>query len=83
MDTATVRAMLMQSFEHSGREPILAHEMYHDDAVLDGGTGVAGAVEGGAVTPPRVRARRGEREEASCRRGARPASAETVRRPRG
>ena len=38
MDTATVRAMLMQSFEHSGRDPILAHEMCRDDAVLDGGT---------------------------------------------
>jgi hypothetical protein len=35
MDEATVRAMLMQHFEYSGSDPDLAHEMYHDDAVLE------------------------------------------------
>jgi hypothetical protein len=35
MDEATVRAMLMQHFEYAGSDPDLAHEMYHDDAVLE------------------------------------------------
>lgn len=35
MDEATVRAMLMQHFEYSGSDPDRAHEMYHDDAVLE------------------------------------------------
>jgi hypothetical protein len=35
MDAATVRAMLIQHFEYSGTDPDLAHEMYHDDAVLE------------------------------------------------
>jgi hypothetical protein len=33
VDAATVRAMLEQHFEHAARDPGLAHEMYHDDAV--------------------------------------------------
>ena len=35
MDEATVRAMLRQHFEHAASDPELAHEMYHDDAVLE------------------------------------------------
>jgi hypothetical protein len=35
MDESTVRAMLLRNFEHSGSDPVLAHEMYHDDAVLE------------------------------------------------
>ena len=35
MDAATVRAMLEQNFENSGSDPEKAHEMYHDDAVLE------------------------------------------------
>jgi hypothetical protein len=35
MDAATVRAMLMRHFEYSGSDPDLAHDMYHDDAVLE------------------------------------------------
>jgi hypothetical protein len=33
LDEATVRAMLIQHFESS--DPDLAHEMYHEDAVLE------------------------------------------------
>ncbi len=35
MDEPTVRAMLLQNLEHSRSDPVLAHEMYHDDAVLE------------------------------------------------
>ena len=35
MDEPTVRAMLQQHFEYAGSDPDLAHEMYHDDAVLE------------------------------------------------
>jgi SnoaL-like domain len=35
MDAATVQAMLEQNFEYSGSDPERAHEMYHDDAVLE------------------------------------------------
>jgi hypothetical protein len=35
MDAATVRAMLEQNFEFSASDPDRAHEMYHDDAVLE------------------------------------------------
>ena len=35
MDEATVRAMLLQNLEYSRSDPVLAHEMYHDDAVLE------------------------------------------------
>jgi len=35
MDAATVRAMLVQHFENAGRDPDVAHAMYHDDAVLE------------------------------------------------
>ena len=35
MDAATVRAMLMQHFEYAGSDPDRAHDMYHDDAVLE------------------------------------------------
>ena len=35
MDEATVRAMLLQNLEHSGSDPELAHEMYHEAAVLE------------------------------------------------
>jgi hypothetical protein len=35
MDEATVRAMLGQHFEFAGSDPDLAHEMYHDSAVLE------------------------------------------------
>ncbi|MGH2962782.1 MAG: nuclear transport factor 2 family protein [Solirubrobacterales bacterium] len=35
MDEARVRAMLEQHFEYAGSDPGLAHEMYHDDAVLE------------------------------------------------
>ena len=35
MDEATVRAMLEQHFEHARSDPDKAHEMYHEDAVLE------------------------------------------------
>ena len=35
LDEATVRAMLVQHFEHARSDPELAHAMYHDDAVLE------------------------------------------------
>jgi SnoaL-like domain len=35
MDAATVRAILEQNFEYSRSDPERAHEMYHDDAVLE------------------------------------------------
>ena len=35
MDEATVRAMLLQNLEYSRSDPVLAHEMYADDAVLE------------------------------------------------
>jgi hypothetical protein len=35
MDEATVRAMLAQHFEFAASDPAKAHEMYHDDAVLE------------------------------------------------
>jgi hypothetical protein len=35
MDEARVRAMLEQHFEHASSDPDIAHEMYHDDAVLE------------------------------------------------
>jgi hypothetical protein len=35
MDEATVKAMLMQHFEYAGSDPDRAHDMYHDDAVLE------------------------------------------------
>jgi hypothetical protein len=35
VDEATVRAMLGQHFEYARSDPGLAHEMYHDDAVLE------------------------------------------------
>jgi hypothetical protein len=35
MDAATVRALLTQHFQYSGSDPDLAHDMYHDDAVLE------------------------------------------------
>jgi SnoaL-like domain len=35
MDAETLRAMLEQNFEYSGSDPERAHEMYHDDAVLE------------------------------------------------
>jgi hypothetical protein len=35
MDEATVRTMLEQHFEHASSDPDIAHEMYHDDAVLE------------------------------------------------
>ena len=35
MDAATVRAMLLQHFEHAGSDPELAYAMYRDDAVLE------------------------------------------------
>ena len=35
MDEATVRAMLMQNLEYSGSDLVLAHERYHDHAVLE------------------------------------------------
>jgi hypothetical protein len=35
MDAATIEAMLMQHFEHSGSDPERAHAMYHRDAVLE------------------------------------------------
>jgi hypothetical protein len=35
MDEAAVSAMLMKHFEYAGSDPDLAHEMYHDDAVLE------------------------------------------------
>ena len=35
MDATTVRATLEQNFEYSGTDPERAHEMYHDDAVLE------------------------------------------------
>jgi hypothetical protein len=35
MDKATVGAMLVQHFQYAASDPDLAHEMYHDDAVLE------------------------------------------------
>ena len=35
MDTATVRAMILQHFEYAASDPDRAHEMYHHDAVLE------------------------------------------------
>jgi hypothetical protein len=35
MDEATVRAILEQHFEYASSDPDRAHEMYHDDAVLE------------------------------------------------
>jgi hypothetical protein len=35
MDAATVRAMLLRHFEYSRSDPDRAHDMYHDDAVLE------------------------------------------------
>ncbi len=35
MDEATVKAMLKQHFEFASSDPGRAHEMYHDDAVLE------------------------------------------------
>jgi SnoaL-like domain len=35
MDAATVRAMLERHFEYAGSDPDAAHEMYHEDAVLE------------------------------------------------
>jgi hypothetical protein len=35
MDAATVKAMLEQHFEYASSDPDKAHEMYHDDAVLE------------------------------------------------
>ena len=35
MDAATVRGMLEQHFEYARSDPDRAHEMYHDDAVLE------------------------------------------------
>jgi hypothetical protein len=35
MDAATVRAMLEQHFEYTRSDPDRAHEMYHEDAVLE------------------------------------------------
>jgi hypothetical protein len=35
MDERTIRAMLLQHFEHAERDPDLAHAMYHEDAVLE------------------------------------------------
>jgi SnoaL-like domain len=35
MDAATVRAMLERHFECASSDPDAAHEMYHDDAVLE------------------------------------------------
>lgn len=35
MDESTVRAMLEQQFEYANSDPDIAHEMYHDDAVLE------------------------------------------------
>ena len=35
MDAATVRAMLERHFEYASSDPDAAHEMYHEDAVLE------------------------------------------------
>ena len=35
MDAATVRAMLERHFEYAGSDPDAAHDMYHEDAVLE------------------------------------------------
>ena len=35
MDDATVRALLTQHFEYAGSDPVHAHEMYREDAVLE------------------------------------------------
>jgi SnoaL-like protein len=35
MDAETVQAMLQQHFDNAGKDPALAHAMYHDDAVLE------------------------------------------------
>ncbi len=35
MDESTIRAMLGRHFEYAASDPDLAHDMYHDDAVLE------------------------------------------------
>jgi SnoaL-like domain len=35
VDADTIRAMLVQHFEHAESDPELAHAMYHEDAVLE------------------------------------------------
>ena len=35
MDAATVRAMLERHFEYAESDPDAAHDMYHEDAVLE------------------------------------------------
>ena len=35
MDAATVRAMLERHFEYAESDPDSAHDMYHEDAVLE------------------------------------------------
>jgi hypothetical protein len=35
MDAATIRSMLEQHFENAASDPHRAHEMYHEDAVLE------------------------------------------------
>ena len=35
MDASTIKTMLTQHFENAGSDPVLAHAMYHDDAVLE------------------------------------------------
>jgi hypothetical protein len=35
MDEKAVRKMLEQHFEYAGSDPARAHEMYHEDAVLE------------------------------------------------
>ncbi len=35
MDAETVREMLERHFEYAGSDPDAAHDMYHEDAVLE------------------------------------------------
>ena len=35
MDYAAVRDLVMDHYHHSGRDEIKAHEIYHDDAILE------------------------------------------------
>ena len=35
MDAQTVKELLLQNLQNSRSDPVLAHEMYHDDAVLE------------------------------------------------
>ena len=35
MDAETVREMLGRHFEYAGSDPDAAHDMYHEDAVLE------------------------------------------------